>query len=122
MNKDISKTPNPKVDEYFRDKTRWREELQTLRAIVVGCGLKEELKWRAPCYTHQGANVILLSALKEYCAISFMKGALLKDEKGMLVKPGENSRAARLIRFTNANEIVDEVPLFLAVLQVPSIH
>ncbi|MDA1012861.1 MAG: DUF1801 domain-containing protein [Planctomycetota bacterium] len=85
----------------------WHDELQTLRKIVLACQLTEQVKWRAPCYTFEGKNVVLISGLKEYCALSFMKGALLKDTDGLLIQPGENTRAARLIRFTNVGEIVD---------------
>lgn len=98
---------NAKVDEYIRQCDMWQDELQQLRIVVLACGLTEDWKWRAPCYTHRGANVVLLGALKDYCVLSFLKGALLKDAEGILVKPGENSRAARLIRFTDAQEIVE---------------
>ena len=73
--------------------------------IVLNCDLQETLKWRVPCYTYRGKNVALVSALKGYCALSFPKGALLKDKKKILVMPGENSRAARLIKFTDVSEI-----------------
>jgi uncharacterized protein YdeI (YjbR/CyaY-like superfamily) len=107
MSKDGNKRLNPNIDDYLRDNKQWRKELQALRTIVLDCGLTEEWKWRAPCYTHQGANVVLIGALREGCALSFMKGALLKDAEGILVKPGENTRAARLIRFTNVQEIIE---------------
>lgn len=93
------------VDAYLQANQAWQAELRELRAIVLACHLTEELKWRIPCYTFQGANVVLLSALKEYCAISFPKGALLKDPKQILARPGENTRAARLIRFIEVREI-----------------
>lgn len=99
-------TRTPKVDGFIRKNKAWREELETLRAIVLDCGLTEEVKWRVPCYTFEGGNVVLINVLKEYCAISFFKGALLKDAKRILVKPGENTQAARMVRFTAVQEIV----------------
>ncbi|MCA9263406.1 MAG: DUF1801 domain-containing protein, partial [Planctomycetales bacterium] len=99
-------TVNPLVDEYIRQQKRWQPELQALRLILRDCKLTEEMKWRAPCYTFQGKNVALVGALKDYCALSFPKGALLKDPQKLLVAPGQNTRAVRLIKFTDAQEIV----------------
>ncbi|GAB5524827.1 MAG: YdeI family protein [Roseivirga sp.] len=76
-----------------------------MRAIALDCGLTEEAKWGAPCYTLRGKNVLMISAFKDYCAISFFKGALLSDDEGMLDKPGPNSQAARLLKFTQAEQI-----------------
>jgi uncharacterized protein YdeI (YjbR/CyaY-like superfamily) len=83
----------------------WTAELELLRRIILDCGLTEESKWGVPCYTFQNSNVLLLSAFKEYCSISFFKGALLNDAKGILVKPGPNSQAARLFKFSNIEDI-----------------
>jgi len=83
----------------------WREELEFLRRIVLECGLIEEMKWGVPCYTHKNKNVLLVSAFKEFCSLSFFKGALLKDEHGILKKPGENSQAARIIKFTSPHQV-----------------
>ena len=85
----------------------WKKELQILRGIVLECGLKEESKWGVPCYTFQNKNLLTLSAFNKYCAISFFSGALLQDEKGLLSKPGENTQAGRLIRFTHFEEIIE---------------
>ena len=85
----------------------WQAELQKLRAILLDLGLTEDLKWKIPCYTDQNRNIVLLSAFKEYCALSFFKGALLKDDKGILEAPGENTQAARLIRFTGVAQIAE---------------
>jgi len=95
---------NPKVDFYFR-KGRWQEELEKLRAIVLDSGLTEELKWGCPCYTFEKRNIVLIHVFKEYCALLFFKGALLKDPKGILVQQTENVQAARQLRFTNVREI-----------------
>jgi uncharacterized protein YdeI (YjbR/CyaY-like superfamily) len=102
---------NPAVDFYFNKAKKWQEEIRQLRMIVldpiaIGCGLTEELKWGCPCYAFQKANIVLIHVFKEYCALLFMKGALLKDGKGILVQQTENVQAARQIRFTNVKEIV----------------
>ena len=83
----------------------WTLELKLLRNLILDCGLTEESKWGNPCYTFRSKNVLMIGAFKKYCCISFFKGALLKDDKNLLVKPGPNSQAARLFKFTNCNEI-----------------
>jgi uncharacterized protein YdeI (YjbR/CyaY-like superfamily) len=105
---------NPKVDWFFNKATKWQEEYQKLRMIVLDCGLTEELKWGCPCYTSQGrarknSNIVLIHGFKEYCALLFFKGALLKDPKGILVQQTKNVQAARQIRFTPANGGIDEI-------------
>ena len=109
MSKTIHKTAsqkNPKVESYFRREQKWLEESQKLRAILLGFPLTEDLKWGKPCYACEGNNVVLIQGFKEYCALLFFKGALLKDAEGILVKPGKNTQASRQIRFTTAREIV----------------
>ena len=98
---------NPKIDLYFSKAKKWQEEMNKLRSIVLDCGLKEELKWRQPCYIFQKSNIVIIGGFKEYCVLSFFKGALLNDANGILVKPGENTQAGRQIRFTNVREIVE---------------
>lgn len=85
---------------------RWEEELKYLRALVLECGLAEEVKWGAPCYTINKKNVVMLAAFNDCCAISFMKGSLLKDTERILEKPGENTQAGRVVRFTSLEQIV----------------
>lgn len=85
----------------------WKLELQALRQIALNSGLTEELKWKQPCYTFNGKNIIIVSAFKESCIINFMKGALLKDTKGILEMPGENSNSSRFIRFTNIERVLE---------------
>jgi uncharacterized protein YdeI (YjbR/CyaY-like superfamily) len=97
---------NPKVDQFLKEEEPWQEEFKTLRGIILGCGLAEELKWGKPCYSLPTGNVVLIHGFKEYCAILFMKGALLKDAEGILVQQTENVQAARQIRFTDVREIV----------------
>lgn len=83
----------------------WVKELELLRNIVLDCGLTEECKWGVPCYVYQDKNVAIISAFKDYCSISFFKGALLNDAEKVLEKPGKNSQAVRLIKFTSVDEI-----------------
>ena len=97
---------NPKVDFFFNKTGRWRAEFGKLRTIILECGLTEELKWGKPCYTFQKSNVVLIHGFKEYCALLFIKGALLKDAKGILIQQTENVQAARQVRFTNVRQIV----------------
>ena len=94
------------VEEYFSSLEKWREELEKLRSIILVCGLEEELKWGSPCYTFDGANVVMLGGLKGACVLSFLKGSLLADPKGILTRPGENSQAVRVVKFVSVNEIV----------------
>ena len=99
-------SPNPTVDSWFAKAGPWQAETAKLRALLLDCGLVEELKWGKPTYTSgAGANVVLIMPLKDTCALLFTKGALLKDPKGILVRPGENSQSARQMRFTSVAEI-----------------
>jgi uncharacterized protein YdeI (YjbR/CyaY-like superfamily) len=104
---------NPKVDGYLR-KPQWQAEQRRLREIVLECPLTEELKWGCPCYTFETRNVVLIHRFKEYCALLFMKGALLKDAKGILIQQTENVQAGRQIRFTNVREIAEMEPILKA--------
>jgi len=97
---------NPKVDLFLSKAKKWRTELEKLRKILLDCQLTEELKWGKPCYTFQTTNIVIILPLKEYCALLFCKGALLKDAQGILLKAGENTQAARHIRFTQVRDIV----------------
>jgi uncharacterized protein YdeI (YjbR/CyaY-like superfamily) len=83
-------TQNPKVDFYFDKAKRWQEEYSELRMLVLNCGLNEELKWGCPCYSFQKTNIVLIHGFKDYCALLFMQGALLKDAKEVLVQQTEN--------------------------------
>jgi uncharacterized protein YdeI (YjbR/CyaY-like superfamily) len=97
---------NPKVDEYLSKAQKWQEEFEKLRIIILDCQLTEELKWGVPCYTFQKGNIVLIHGFKEYCAILFIKGALLHDAHGILIQQTENVQSGRQIRFTNVREIV----------------
>ena len=119
---------NPKVDTFFtagcgrcpRGNTpecnvnKWPEELAALRRMLLDTELAEELKWGFPCYTLQKSNVIMLGAQNDHCVLSFLKGALLKDPHGILKKPGENTQAGRVIRFTNSPEVLALEPILRA--------
>src|SRR5215210_4135445 len=105
---------NPKVEFYFNKATKWQKEIAQLRAIVLGCGLTEELKWGCPCYTFENSNIVLIHVFKEYCALLFFKGALLNDANGILIQQTKNVQAARQIRFTNVQEIVKMKPVLKA--------
>lgn len=96
---------NPKVDFFFHKAGKWQEEYEKLRTIVLDCQLTEELKWGVPCYTFQKSNVVLIHGFKEYCALLFPKGALLKNSDGILIQQTENVQAARQVRFTSLEEI-----------------
>ncbi len=96
---------NPKVDFYFKKAGKWQSEFKKLREIALSTGLDEELKWGHPCYSLEGKNVFLMHGFKEYCALLFMKGALLKDPKGILIQQTKDVQAARQMRFTSLAEI-----------------
>ncbi len=116
---------NPKVDKYLLDGcmrckfggtpsckvNNWREELETLRQIVLECGLTEEVKWGFPCYTYDNKNIVMVSAFKEYTCISFFKGSLLKDKEKILQKHGESSQSVRIIKYTNTEQIIKQVDI-----------
>ena len=108
---------NPKVDVYLSKAKKWRKEMENLRRIFLGCQLTEEFKWGKPCYTFQTSNVVIILPLKEYCALLFCKGVLLKDTHGILVKAGENTQAARQIRFTHLREIVEKETILKGYIQ-----
>ncbi|MCY8031720.1 YdeI family protein [Bacillus inaquosorum] len=98
---------NPKVDEFLSKATKWKEEYEKLRNICLDFELTEEFKWKHPCYTFNNKNIVLIHGFKEYCALLFHKGALIKDDHGILIQQTENVQAARQIRFTNVQEIVE---------------
>ncbi|KAA3617703.1 MAG: hypothetical protein D8M58_00895 [Calditrichaeota bacterium] len=98
---------NPTVDFFFDKAKKWQQEYEKLRTIVLDCGLIEELKWGVPCYTFQKSNIVLIHGFKKYCALLFHKGALLKDANSILIQQTENVQAARQIRFSNLQEIVE---------------
>ena len=108
---------NPKVDTFLLNVKKWREELTVLRSIVMDSGLGEELKWGAPCYVHEQANVIIIQGFKDYFALLFFKGALMKDPEDLLRKPGENTQSGRQIRLTSMDEMLGQEEVLRAYIQ-----
>jgi uncharacterized protein YdeI (YjbR/CyaY-like superfamily) len=107
---------NPRVDEFLDDADRWREEMAMLRALCLDAGLDEEIKWSKPCYSLDGANVALIQPFKEFCALMFFKGALLDDPDDLLEKPGDNTQAARRIRFESLEDVAGREGVLARVL------
>ncbi len=105
---------NPRVDFFFSKTKKWHEEYETLRRIILDCGLAEELKWGCPCYTSQNRNIVLMHGFKEYCALLFFKGVLLDDTGGILIQQTKNVQAGRQVRFTNARDIAKMEPILKA--------
>ncbi len=105
---------NPKVDAFLRRETKWQAEFDKLRKIILACGLTEEFKWMHPCYMFENNNIVLIHGFKEYCAILFFKGALLKDPEHILVQQTENVQVGRQVRFTNVREITKVEPILNA--------
>jgi uncharacterized protein YdeI (YjbR/CyaY-like superfamily) len=105
---------NPEVEAFLGKPGKWQEEIKKLRAIILDCRLTEEFKWGWPCYTFEKSNIVLIHAFKEYCALLFIKGALLKDAKGILIQQTENVQAGRQVRFTTVREIVEMAPVLKA--------
>lgn len=116
MSTDTQPVMNPKVDRYLSKVTKWQAELEMLRMLCLDCQLTEEFKWGKPCYVHQGSNIIVLQGFKDFCALLFTAGVLLKDPDGILKLPGENTQAARRMTFTNVaqiNEAEDTIKAYL---------
>ena len=105
---------NPVADKYFLDASQWQEELKQLRKIALGTQLKETIKWGVPCYVFGESNIILLGSFKAFCSISFLKGSLMQDPDGILLKPGENSQVARMLKFTDLDQIRQLEPVIKA--------
>lgn len=97
-----------KLEKFFDRDSNWQKEFRQLRKIILDCQLTEDYKWMHPCYTLNGKNVVLIHGFKDYCALLFHKGALLKDTDNLLVQQTENVQAARQIRFTNLTEILEK--------------
>lgn len=98
---------NPKVNFFFENAGQWQEEFEKLRTIALSTELTEDLKWGCPCYTYEGKNIFLIHGFKEYCALLFFKGALMKDPDSILIQQSKNVQAARQIRFTEVSQIND---------------
>jgi uncharacterized protein YdeI (YjbR/CyaY-like superfamily) len=103
----MTNSASRKVDGFLKKEKKWKNEFEKLRQIVLSCGLTEDFKWMHPCYTLDGKNIVLIHGFKEYCALLFHKGVLLKDPNNILIQQTENTQSARQIRFTNVQEIMD---------------
>lgn len=102
---------DPKVDQVIQNTRQWQPEFKALRKIALESGLDEVLKWRLPCYTYNDDNIVIIQKFKDYCALMFFKGALLKDPRHILVKISENTQASRQVRFTDMKEIIELEPV-----------
>lgn len=107
----------PTVDELIAKAKKWQPELTELRRIVLESGLTEEVKWYQPCYSYEGKNLIILGSFKEFCTLSFFKGALLKDPKKILEFQGQNSQSAKVAKFTNVQQIKTLEPVLKSYIQ-----
>ena len=96
---------DPEVDDYIAGSDRWPAEIAAVRPILIGAGLTEQIKWRSPCYGHEGANVVILQEMKDFLALMFFKGALLTDPDGVLEDQGPNSRSARRICIRSVDDV-----------------
>ncbi len=105
---------NSKVDDFIRNAKKWQSEIIQLRTLLLDCGLTEEFKWRNPCYSFQGNNIVLIGSFKAFCSLSFFKGILLQDSNELLSKPGENSQSMRFFKFNNPKEIAEQQSIIKA--------
>ena len=99
-------TRNPRIDRLLHHADRWRDEAAALREILLECGLTEELKWRSPCYAHDGSNICIIQMMKDFLALLFFKGVLLPDPDGLLAPQGAFSNAAYRMRFMSVSDVV----------------
>ena len=96
---------SPKVDAFVRRSSKWQGEIQTLRSILIECGLSEDLKWGKACFMFERKNVAIIQPFKEHCSLMFFKGALLQDTHGLLRSQGENTQSALRLEFTSVGQI-----------------
>ncbi len=96
---------NKKATEFIQTRDQWQEEMELLREVLLSTSLEEDFKWKKPCYTHEGKNVVILQGFQDYCALLFFKGVLMKDPNEILVKTGPNTHVGRQIRFTSTNDV-----------------
>ena len=108
---------NTEVNWFFEKSTKWQEAYKELRKILLAADLSEELKWGHPCYTHNKNNIVLIHGFKDYCALLFMKGAIMNDPKHILIKQTENVQSGRQIRFTDLDEIIKQRTVIKSYIQ-----
>jgi uncharacterized protein YdeI (YjbR/CyaY-like superfamily) len=105
---------DPNVDEFIQSADKWRPEMTYLRRILLDCLMIEAYKWKTPVYMVGSKNVIAISSLKEHCALNFFNGALLQDEDGLLIKPGEHTQLGRWMKFNSVEQILAKEDLIKA--------
>ena len=105
---------DPNVDEFIQSADKWSAEMACLRRILLDCLLIETYKWKTPVYMVGKKNIIAISSLKDHCALNFFNGALLQDEAGMLIKPGEHTQLGRWLKFSSVEEILAKEDLIKA--------
>jgi uncharacterized protein YdeI (YjbR/CyaY-like superfamily) len=98
-------TRNPKVDAFVSRAKAWRGEMEKIRAVLLECGLDEDIKWGKPCFGFEGKNVAILQPFKAHCSLLFFKGALLKDTHGLLRSQGDNTQSALRLEFTSEAQV-----------------
>lgn len=96
---------NSKVNAFVTRAKNWQDEIQSLRSILLDCGLDEELKWGKPCYQFEGSNIAIIQPFKEHCSLMFFKGALIQDTHNLLRSQGENTQSAMRLEFTDTKQI-----------------
>ncbi|GMQ25052.1 YdeI family protein [Algoriphagus sp. oki45] len=95
----------------------WTPILEQLRQVLLETELVEERKWGVPTYTLNGKNVIMLGVFNDSCVLSFLKGILIEDPKGLLEFPGPNSQQAKVLRFTDLTQVKKwkkDIPEFIS--------
>ena len=92
---------------------RWEAEIAAMRRVLGGLAMTEECKWGKPTYTVDGKNIVIMQGFKEYFALGFFQGALLKDRKKVLVQLGQ-VQAGRVMKFTSAKEITAKAAIIKA--------
>ncbi|MFW2383934.1 MAG: DUF1801 domain-containing protein [Acidimicrobiales bacterium] len=107
---------NSQIEGFFASADQWPDVVNVLRKLVLAAGLVEEWKWRQPCYTHNGKNVVMIAPFAEYCALAFFQGVLLTDHDRLLVAPGKDSQSARQLRFTSSTEVAEHEAIIAAYL------
>ncbi len=108
---------NPKVDEFLAHTTAWHEEMKALRKILLEAKLTEDFKWKQPCYTFEGSNIVIIGGFKAYVVLGFFKGVLLKDRHGLLEVPGDHSQSVRQLRFNSVEAIESKKAMILDYLR-----
>lgn len=97
---------NDKLDAYFANSDKWQKEMTALRSIVLATGLTEERKWASPVYTYNKKNIVAIGGFKEYCVLTFFKGALMSDSESILSRVSEHTRGVRLVHLTSLRDVV----------------